>query len=384
MVVIVSPQLRALRDQRGVAEAQVVQAGLLPNPQLALEVDRPDHYIEPVGTQLSAGLTWEITALLSHPAQVAAARASAQSLDLSVAWQEWQVAQDSRLRAFRILGLERQLPLARAVEQQLAQAVELFQRAAAAGEKTSVDLTTATDNWTQAQNARFDLENQLTAEKAALNLALGLPADQPMPLKPAGAFPAFGSAATESAAQLLQGLEERRLDLVALRLGYASQEASLRAAVIQQFPKIGLGLVRTRDTSVPPIYTWGPSVAVDVPLFDRNQGQIAIARASRQQLFDEYVARVAQARSDVGQILANLALARQQLQTADASLPDLERLARSTALALQNRDSDLPAYGDATSALARRQMEQAQLQQKLLELDVALEIATGRPLLNRL
>jgi len=362
----------------------VVQAGLLPNPQLALEVDRPDHYIEPVGTQLSAGLTWEITALLSHPAQVAAARASAQSLDLSVAWQEWQVAQDSRLRAFRILGLERQLPLARAVEQQLAQAVELFQRAAAAGEKTSVDLTTATDNWTQAQNARFDLENQLTAEKAALNLALGLPADQPMPLKPAGAFPAFGSAATESAAQLLQGLEERRLDLVALRLGYASQEASLRAAVIQQFPKIGLGLVRTRDTSVPPIYTWGPSVAVDVPLFDRNQGQIAIARASRQQLFDEYVARVAQARSDVGQILANLALARQQLQTADASLPDLERLARSTALALQNRDSDLPAYGDATSALARRQMEQAQLQQKLLELDVALEIATGRPLLNRL
>src|SRR5579862_8282142 len=33
MVVIVSPELRALRDQRGVANAQVLQAGILPNPQ---------------------------------------------------------------------------------------------------------------------------------------------------------------------------------------------------------------------------------------------------------------------------------------------------------------------------------------------------------------
>ena len=34
MVVVVSPDLRALRDQRGVAEAQILQAGILPNPQL--------------------------------------------------------------------------------------------------------------------------------------------------------------------------------------------------------------------------------------------------------------------------------------------------------------------------------------------------------------
>src|SRR5882762_5261523 len=35
IAVIVSPQLRALRDQSGVARAQVIQAGILPNPQLS-------------------------------------------------------------------------------------------------------------------------------------------------------------------------------------------------------------------------------------------------------------------------------------------------------------------------------------------------------------
>ena len=40
MAVIASPKLRALRDQRGVAAAQVVQAGLLPNPQLGYSLDR--------------------------------------------------------------------------------------------------------------------------------------------------------------------------------------------------------------------------------------------------------------------------------------------------------------------------------------------------------
>src|SRR5438105_1875344 len=39
VAVIVNPQLRAQRDQRGIAAAQLIQAGLLPNPQLTGGVD---------------------------------------------------------------------------------------------------------------------------------------------------------------------------------------------------------------------------------------------------------------------------------------------------------------------------------------------------------
>ncbi|HXQ80819.1 MAG TPA: TolC family protein [Opitutaceae bacterium] len=376
MVVIVSPGLRVLRDQRGVAQAQVLQAGILPNPQFGYSVDRPHGVYDPaVVSGGSLGLSWEVTSLLTRRDQVGSAKAGAKAVDLTVAWEEWQTAQDARLRAFRILSLERRIPLARSIEEGLADTLALSKKAVALGLRTTADLTAAAESWSQAQNARFDLEQQLTSERAALNVGLGMASAGKVPLKYAAPDPSPGPAPT--ADELLQGLEERRLDLVALRYGYESQEASLRAAVIAQFPKIGLNVNKANDTT--PIYTRGLGVTVDLPFFDRNQGQIGVAQATRQQLFDEYVARVAEARSQVGQALANLAIARTQLATVEASLPDLAKLVSSYETALESRNADELAYRDARAALATRQMEQYLVQQQVLELGVALEIATGRP-----
>ena len=379
MVVIVSPQLRALRDQRGVANAQVLQAGILPNPQFGYTLDQLQANTDPTLVNgRSYGLSWDVTSLLVHHDAVAAAKASGAALDLSVAWQEWQAAQDARLRAFRLLSLDQRLPLAREIEDDLADNVKLTQQAMEHGEKTSMDLTTSTEAWTQAQNNRFALEQQITAERAALNLALGQPADAPLRLKPAAVFPVLPA---DLAPDLLQGLEKRRLDLVALTLGYKSEEATLRAVVIAQFPKIGLSIAKVNDTSN--VHTISYGVTVDIPVFDRNQGQIAMVRATRQQLFDEYISRVAEARSEVTQILADLDVARTQLQAVNESLPPTEQLAASLTKEYQARNADVLAYRDARGTLATRRMEQIQLQQSLLELSVALEIATGRPLLNR-
>jgi outer membrane protein TolC len=379
MVVIVSPQLRALRDQHGVANAQVLQAGILPNPQLGYTLDRLDGNADPTLVNgRSLGLSWDVTSLLVHRDAVAAAKAGGAALDLSIAWQEWQAAQDARLRAFRLLSLDQRLPLARDIEDGLSDNVQLTQQAMEHGQKTSMDLTVATEAWTQAQNSRLALEQQITAERAALNLALGQPADAPLRLKPAAIFPVLPAGIAPG---LLQGLEKRRLDLVALTLGYQSEEATLRAAVIAQFPKISLGLVKASDTSN--VHTISYGVTVDLPLFDRNQGQIAIGRATRQQLFDEYVARVAEARAEVAQILADLEIARAQLQTVDRSLPQTEQFAASLTREYQARNADVLAYRDARGTLAARRMERIELQQSLLELGVALEIATGRSLLNR-
>ena len=382
MVVIVSPELRALRDQRGVAEAQVVQAGILPNPQLGYSVDRPHGVYDPaVVSGGNLGLSWEVTSLLTRHDHVGSARAGAKAVDLSVAWEEWQAAQDARLRAFRILSLERRLPLAQSIEESLADTLALTKKAVGLGIRTTADLTAAAEAWSQAQNARFDLERQLTSERAALNLGLGMaPADK-VPLRYTAPDSSRAAGPEPTADELLRGLEERRLDLIALRYGYESQEASLRAAVIAQFPKIGLNVNKANDTT--PVYTRGFGVTVDLPIFDRNQGQIAVGQATRQQLFDEYVARVAEARAQVGQTLANLAIARAQLATVEASLPELAGLVSSYETALASRNADELAYRDARAALATRQMEQCLLLQQVVELRVALEIATGRPSVER-
>lgn len=380
MTVIVSPRLRALRDQRGVAQAQVVQAGLLPNPQLGYALDQLHGNSDPsLVNGGSLGLSWEVTSLLGYRDRVAAARSTASALDLDIAWQEWQAAQAARLAAYRVISLESRLPLTRETEQALADALALARRAQALGHKTTPELAAMTEAWSAAQDASFALEQELTSQRLALNLALNQPAEAPLKLKP-GAIPPELPAGTASAAALLDGLEQRRLDLVALTLGYESNEAGLRAAVKAQFPKIGLSFARTRDTSDVKTHTYG--VTVDLPLFDRNQGQIAAGKATRQQLFDEYVARVAEARADVVQILSNLAIARTQLRTLEDELPGLAQIATALDRAMQTRNADAQAWRDAHGALLARRTEQAKMQQDVLELGVALELATGRPLLT--
>ena len=380
MAVIVSPQLRALRDQRGVARAQVIQAGILPNPQLSRTLDYP-HETDPTAvTAKNTTLSWDLSTLLARHDEIAAARANAEAVDLQIAWAEWQVAQDARLRSFRLLSMQTQLPLAREIEEGLTHNIEAIRKALARGYKTTADLTAATDLLTQARNNRLALEQAISADRLTLNIALAIPVEQTLQIKPAGKFPEL--AAQQGALdELLGGIEKRRLDLVALQLGYRSQEATLRAAVKSQFPRIGVSFTRANDSSN--ITTLGGGVNLELPIFDRRQGVVAAAKASRQQLFDEYYARVAEARAEVRQILENLAAIRTQLEEATRSLPDLEQLAASYEKAYQSNNADVVTFRDAHAALATRRMEQSRLQQDLLELSVALEIATGRPLLNR-
>lgn len=380
IAVISSPQLRALRDERGVAQAQVLQAGLLPNPVLGYTFDQQHGNSDPTlvnGTSL--GLDWAITSLLGYRDRVASAKSTAAALDLDVAWQEWQVAEQTRLCAFRILSLETRVALARKAERVFADALAMAKKAVALGAMTTTDLAATTEAWSAAQDVRFALEQELTAQRLTLNLALGRPADQPVAIKAEPALPDLPPG-MDNTASLLDGLEKRRLDLVALSLGYQSAEASLRAAVQAQFPRIGLGFGASRDTTN--VHTRNFGVSVELPLFDRNQGQVALGAATRQQLFDDYVARVAEARADVVKILSDLAVLHKQLHALDAGLPELERLAAAMDQAMKTRNADAAAWRDAHVALFARQADRARMRQNILELGVALEIATGRPLLG--
>ena len=99
-------------------------------------------------------------------------------------------------------------------------------------------------------------------------------------------------------------------------------------------------------------------------------------------MFDEYAARVSEARAEVLTILSNLAVTRTQLKTVEAELPELEQLVAGLDKAMQSRNTDVQTWREARGALLARRVELSKMQQDVLELDVALEIATGRPLLN--
>lgn len=375
LAVLIHPRLRAIRDQRGVATAQLLQAGLLPNPQFSYNLDVPTGG-STAGTvnAFGFGLGWDLQALLTRQAQIDAAQARLQAVSLDIAWQEWQVAQASKQHAWRLLFLAQQVALARASMQGLQENLALVRQAVAQGVKTARELAAAETAFQQASITVLTLQQQQGQERLALNRSLGLPPDRDLPLQTDIMPPVWHT--LPAAAQLVDQLATRRLDLVALHMGYASQEARVRAAIRAQFPKITIGLAGARDTGN--VITTGFAVSLELPFFDRNQGYIALERATRQQLFDEYIARLFDARAEVVRLLTAMQAVKAQIEASAATLPTLERLVHTYATAVQEGNADLLSYYDARTALGTQRIVLVQHQQQLVELGIALEIQAGR------
>jgi cobalt-zinc-cadmium efflux system outer membrane protein len=374
LAVLVNPSLRAVRDRRALAAAQLLTAGILPNPQLSAGLDVPTGGKD-AGTVngYNVGLNWDVTALITRGARHAAAAAQAQSVDLEVAWQEWQVAQAARTALFDLVALRAQVAQAELVDQNLAQNRTILQRAVQRHEKTVLELAAAETASQDAHAVLLGLQRDLRHQQLVLNQSLGLPPDTSVRPAPGVVLPSRVSLPSEQ--QLAAGIEERRLDLLALRRGYESQEETLRAAVLAQFPKINLGFNRASDTS--DVHTTGLGVSIDLPVFDRNQGGIATERATRQKLYDEYLSRLFEARAQIAMSLSDIRSLEEQISAAQSAVPALETLVSTYRDALEQGNADILSYYTAIGNLAQRRLELLKLEQQLVQHRIALEIAAG-------
>ena len=375
VAVVANPTLRALRDQRGLADAQLLQAGLLPNPQLDISFD-PISGGNTLGTYnaYSIGLSWEVTALLVHEAKVASARAANQAAQLDVAWQEWQYAQAARKAAYDLLAQRRQLEVAREIEQRLSQNADVLRRAVEQHERTVVDLAAAEAASQKAHADALVAEHDAAQSQLTLNQAMGLPGGARVLLREPAAPPAAPT--DQTLAALTRDIPEQRLDLLALRQGYESQEQTLRAAVLAQFPKILLGFHQASDTTN--VHTTGVGATIDLPIFDQNQAVIATETATRQKLFDEYAARLFEARAAVAQASLDLRSLTAQIAAARLAIAAQQKLVDLYQQAAAQHNVDVVSLYTVMSDLGQRQIDLLKLQQLLIDNRLALELAVGR------
>src|SRR5204863_4893967 len=112
--------------------------------------------------------------------------------------------------------------------------------------KTAVDYAAADASLQESRTLLLGLRRDATDRRLALNRALGLSPNANVKLRSDIALPADVTVPDES--ELIRSLEDRRLDLLALKKGYESQDATFRAALLAQFPKINLGVNAARDT----------------------------------------------------------------------------------------------------------------------------------------
>ncbi len=374
LAVIANPGLRAIRDQHCLASAQLLQAGLLPNPSLEFTLDPvTGGMTEGTVTGYNVGVNWEITALIAHEAKVAAARAGQQSAQLQVAWQEWQFAMAARKAVYDVLALRGQNQLLKSVDQRLAEQLELIRASVQSHQKTLLDLA-AIEAASQKAHADFvSSQRDLRQQELMLNQALGLPPAAQVKLRDAGPFDVNN---LPSEQELSDEVANRRLDLLALRQGYESQENTLHAAVLAQFPKVVLGFHKARDTTN--VQSTGFGVIVELPIFDQQQGAIAIEKATRQKLFDEYAARLFEARSAIALSMSDMRSLSEQIRATEDAIPALERLVKAYEAALAARNLDVLSYYAAQNDLSQKRVDALKLKQQLLDNRIALELAAGR------
>jgi outer membrane protein TolC len=296
-----NPRLRVERDKAGVAHAEAYAAGLLPDPSVSYEHDKPVGNAPGATDAFTAGLSLDLGSLVTRTARVASARAGEREVDLNLFWSEWQTIAQARTLFARVYYTRRLVARLQREHTALAPVQIAITRALESGDLT-YEVAGA------GLNAAADVTNQLTAAERQLHQdehdlhdLLGLDASTPLHLTGA---PFAANPDPLQVQQALAEMAKRRPDLLALKAGYAAQQAKLHAAVLAQFPAITVGFVRARDNSN--IASAGFTIGLSLPLFDGNRGNIAIARATRRQLHDAYTARLLTDRNEVQRLYADL------------------------------------------------------------------------------
>ncbi|WBO21303.1 TolC family protein [Sphingomonas abietis] len=366
-----NPDLKTARAARGIADAELIQSGILPNPSLSGAI-LP--LISGVGIvpAWNVGLTQDVKALITYRSKRRAGRDVQGRAAADLLWQEWQVAGQARQLAVDLIGTRRQLPI---VEQAFAilSARNAAMDAALRAGNTTLVLAAPTLAAVQAARASRDAveqrELQLRHQLAAL---LGLEPDAPLLLAPAAELPPIDPAAIRAS---LVTLPQRRPDLLALRLGYAAQEESVRQAILSQFPDLVLGATGSSDSSK--VVNLGPQATIGLPVFDRGQGNIAIARATRAQLRADYAARLATATGEVAAALTEIEQLGRQLAAQRADLPAVRRAADRAVAARGASAIDEAAYVSLLTARFTKEQDVMTLELAIMDRQVALQTLIG-------
>jgi outer membrane protein TolC len=320
----------------------------------------------------SLGLNYDITPLILRASSMGAANGEARKADLTLLWQEWQVVSQARLlfvklvhqrRLAVVLEDNRTLFADRAERMRLAQ-----QRGLLASDAVLPNLAALQD----VERQLFELRRQMAQNMRDLDALLGLDPATELRLQdaPAGAF----DAPTDVAAALAS-LARRRPDLLALAAGYDAQDQRYRGAILAQFPALNVGLSRSRDNSN--VYSKSVGVTVSLPFLNRNRGNIAIEKVTRQKLFDEYQARLMAARDQIQGLQRQRQIDEAQLAQVKSAVAELSGVLERSSLARSASNIDLLAYANARAALLAKQVEQVNLEQQLAEQRVALQTLLG-------
>src|SRR5213080_2080993 len=260
--------LQATYEELGIAQADLIEAGLLRNPIFTFERRFP-------GQALEADLLKEFIDILLLPLRKRIAAAQFEAAKLRVGHEILKTAAEVRAAFYEHQGDEQLVDLRKTVADATERSAETALHMQQAGNLKNLDLATEQASHAQAKIELAKAQSEAVQTREKLNKLMG----------------AFGAqtnwnverrlselpGSEVSTAQLESRAIQQRLDLAAARQQFIAEARArgiARAEAILQGAQIGSHY----EHEIEPRHSSGPSVSVPIPIF--NQGQPASARAS--------------------------------------------------------------------------------------------------------
>ena len=377
LAVLHNPELEMERQKKNVTEAQAFQAGLLPNPQVSGGIDHPTDNAPGLFNGYSYGLSFDLLGLITHPANAAITEAKKKQAKEDLLWQEWQTAAKARLLFVQSQVAHLRVSLLSKAQASLHLDANAINAATKSGDlapdQADSDISVLLDIQSQLGTARRKEMTAISDLKALLNMA----PDTSLELQDLGSPKRLSPAAANSA---LKEVIDRRPDLIALRDGYAAQEEAVFKSVLSQFPNLQIGFTKARDTS--DVHTTSFGVTLNLPIFDRGQGQIAIERATREQLRAEYQSRINQIDSSAAKLQSENLVIAKRIKALEPEIALLKARAINAAKGTRSGDLSIASETQFIQSWLNRQNEGLDLREALWTNVIALDTLLASPLHN--
>ena len=275
-----NPQVRADVEAIRSLSADLVQAGLLPNPILSLAFQFPEGGL---GSPLfTFGFVQQIAPLWLMPSRKEAAHAALQTQILQTSANALELTAKVQKSHARMVHSQQSLKLIDQNAEVLKQAMELAQSKIDVGTATQLDINRVQADLYHNQAQLESMQSKLDHEKRDMLELVGLAhvfADW------VAQEPTEVMQLSVDEQQLVELAQTHRLDVLAVEWSIKSKTQHLRQEQLKTFPSMKLGIDAERDAvsqgspSSEAAYATGPSISLDVPIFDQNQAQIAKAQA---------------------------------------------------------------------------------------------------------
>ncbi len=300
-------ELQAQFEEIGIAQADVIQAGLITNPNFSASFRFPNR--PPSGTNIEYSIAQNFLELLVMPLRIRIANAQLAQTEIRVADEVLKLAAETKIAFYTVQAHQQLLDRLRVISETNETAAEFTKRLHDAGNTSDLELANQQGSYEQSHLEVAQTELQVRRDRERLNRLMGLwgantnwTMGDHLPELP-------GSEGS------LQRLESRaiaqRLDLQAARmqLNLVGQALALRTKTRYVPAEIKIGVNTERETDGSRVT--GPTLDLELPIFNQGQGEIANMTAQYRQAQRELEAMAINIRSEVREARDQMVAARE-------------------------------------------------------------------------